>query len=258
MLLLRRGRSVLSRVRTFSRDRGAVVVLRSCALWVWSWFRGRPGGGRDHGSFDWDGRRLPYFVHHYHYTWLNERAVEVALALDLLEHHPGASVLEVGNVLGHYLPFEHTVVDKYERAAGVLNEDVADLDLGRQLDLVLAISTLEHVGLDEDVRDDDKPLRALERLRAHVAPGGRLWVTHPVGYNLALDERLRDGVPGLVRMRALRREPTRNEWREVPLAQAWGTSYDRLLYTAHAIVVAELDAREDGPPKSGADEVTDW
>ena len=83
-------------------------------------------------------------------------------------------------------------------------------------------------------------------------------MTHPVGYNLALDERLRDGVPGLVRMRALRRDPTRNEWREVPLAQAWGTSYDRLLYTAHAVVVAELDAPESGPAKSGADEVTGW
>ena len=71
-------------------------------------------------------------MHDYHYTWLNERAVEVALALDLLERHPGASVLEVGNVLGHYVPFEHTVVDKYEQAPGVLNEDVADLDLGRR------------------------------------------------------------------------------------------------------------------------------
>lgn len=258
MLLLRRVRAVMSRVVSEARERGTVEVVGSCVRWAVGWVAGRPGRGREHGSFAWDGARLPYFVHDYHYTWLNERAVEVALALDLLEHHPGASVLEVGNVLGHYAPLEHTVVDKYEQAAGVLNEDVADLDLGRQFDLVLAISTLEHVGLDEDVRDDDKPLRALERLRAHVAPGGRLWVTHPVGYNPALDERLRDGVPGVVRMRALRRDRTRNEWREVPPEEAWGTSYDRLLYTAHAIVVAELDAQESGPANSGADEVTDW
>ena len=258
MLLLRRVHAVLSRVVSEARERGVREVVGTCVRWAGGWITGRPARGREHGSFAWNGARLPYFVHDYHYTWLNERAVEVALALDLLERHPGASVLEVGNVLGHYAPFAHTVVDKYEQAAGVLNEDVADLDLGRQFDLVLAISTLEHVGLDEDVRDDDKPLRALERLRAHVAPGGRLWVTHPVGYNPALDARLRDGVPGLVRMRALRRERTRNEWREVPLVEAWGTAYDRLLYTAHAVVVAELDAQESGPAKSGADEVTDW
>jgi hypothetical protein len=258
MLLVRRGRSVLSRVGSFSRDRGALVVLRSCGQWAWDWFRGRPGGGRDHGGFEWDGRRLPYFVHHYHYTWLNERAVEVALALDLLERHPGATVLEVGNVLGHYVAREHTVVDKYEAAPGVLNQDVADLDLGRRFDLVLAISTLEHVGLDEDVLDEAKPLRALERLRAHVAPGGRLWVTHPVGYNTAFDAQLRRGVPGLTRMRALRRDPARNEWREVAVDDVWDTPYDRLLYTAHAVVVAELDALENGSAESGADEVTDW
>ena len=77
-------------------------------------------------------------------------------------------------------------------------------------------------GLDEDVRDDDKPLRALERLRAHVAPGGRLWVTHPVGYNPALDARLRDGVPGVTRMRALRRERARNRVARGPAGAGLG------------------------------------
>ena len=257
MLLLRRVRAVLSRVRSFSRERGAVVVS-GLALWVWSWFTRAPGR-RSRARLVRVGRRAgcPTSSTHYHYTWLNERAVEVALALDLLERHPGASVLEVGNVLGHYAPFEHTVVDKYEQASGVLNEDVADLDLGRQFDLVLAISTLEHVGLDEDVRDDDKPLRALERLRAHVAPGGRLWVRTPSATTRRSTRGCATGCPGSSGCVPCA-GTTRNEWREVPLEQAWGTSYDRLLYTAHAIVVAELDAPESGPAKSGADEVTDW
>lgn len=185
---------------------------------------------------------MDYFVHPYHYTWLNERAVEVALTLDLLERHAGAEVLEIGNVLGHYSNVAHTVVDKYERAPGVLNADVATLDLGRTFDLVLAVSTLEHVGLDEDVLDAAKPARAIERLRAHLKPGGLLWVTHPVGYNLALDQQLRSGELGFTRLRALLREPTRNVWREVPVEQVWETPYDRLLYTAHAVVVAELAA----------------
>jgi hypothetical protein len=243
MLLLRRAGSVASRVASFSRDRGFLAVVRSCTRWGWDWLRGRPGGGRDHGTFEWEGRHVPYFVHDYHYTWLNERAVEVALALEVLERQPGASVLEIGNVLGHYAPVDHVVVDKYEAAPGVLNEDVADLDLDRQFDLVLAISTLEHVGLDEEVLDEDKPVRAVDRLRAHVAPGGLLWVTHPVGYNPALDARFRDGTLGATRMRGLLREHSRNVWREVPLEEVWATPYDRLLYTAHAVVVAEFDAQ---------------
>lgn len=249
MLLLRRLRAVLSRVVSESRDRGIAEVVRSCTWWVRERIGGRPGRGRDHGAFTWAGGSLPYFVHDYHYTWLNERAVEVALALDLLDQHQGATVLEVGNVLSHYAAVDHTVVDKYESAPGVLNVDVADLDLGREFDLVLAISTLEHVGLDEAELDEDKPARALERLRAHVAPGGLLWVTHPVGYNAALDTRLRDGVLGATRMRALLREPARNVWREVPVEEVWGTAYDRLLYTAHAVVVVEFDAPETGAGK---------
>jgi hypothetical protein len=33
-----------------------------------------------------------------------------------------------------------------------------------------------------------------------------------------------------------------NRWTQVPLDELWGVAYDRLLYTAHAIVVAELRA----------------
>ncbi|WP_322921835.1 class I SAM-dependent methyltransferase [Nocardioides renjunii] len=243
MPLLRRVVAVLSRLLATSRDRGVVDVLGSSARWGWGWLTGGPRARRAPGGFAWDGRTLPYFVHGYHYTWLNERAVEVALALDLLERHPGAEVLEVGNVLGHYADVSHVVVDKYEQAPGVLNADVADLDLGRTFDLVLAISTLEHVGLDEDVLDPAKPARAIERLRAHVRPGGRLWITHPVGYNPSLDAQLRSGEIPSSRMRALVRERHRNRWREVVPEEAWGTPYDRLLYTAHAVVVVEIDAR---------------
>lgn len=242
MPLLRRAIAVLARLLDTSRERGVADVLRSCGQWGWQWLIGRPRSGRDPGSFSWDGRTLPYFVDHYHYTWLNERTVEIALALDLLEHQPEAEVLEIGNVLGHYTDLTHPVVDKYEHAPGVLNADVADLDLGRTFDLVMAVSTLEHVGLDEDTVDPAKAARAVERLHAHLKQGGLLWVTHPVGYNLALDEQIRSGELAFTRLRGLRREDSRNCWREVPVEEVWGTPYDRLLYTAHAIVVAEFDA----------------
>jgi SAM-dependent methyltransferase len=242
MPLLRRVVAVLARLLATSRERGVVDVIGSSGRWGWQWLTGRPRAGHASGGFGWDGRTVPYFVHRYHYTWLNERAVEVSLALDLLDRHPGAEVLEVGNVLAHYTQVSHPVVDKYEHAPGVLNADVADLDLGRSFDLVLAISTLEHVGLDEDVVDPAKPARAIERLKAHLRPGGQVWITHPVGYNPTLDAQLRSGEIASNRMRALRREKHRNVWKEVPVEDVWGTPYDRLLYTAHAIVVVELDA----------------
>jgi hypothetical protein len=138
----------------------------------------------------------------------------------------------------------HTVADKYERAPGVHNVDVVDVgdgDLAGPYDLILAVSTLEHVGLDEEVQDPDKPARAVARLASLLAPGGRLFCTFPVGYNPALDERLRTDGLGFTRLTALRRTGRDNRWVQAPLDEVWGVPYDRLLYTAHAVVVAELE-----------------
>src|ERR687896_193842 len=65
-------------------------------------------------GFELGGRRYRYFAHPYNATWRNERAVELSLAVALLEELSEARVLEVGNVLAHYGYGGHDVVDKYE------------------------------------------------------------------------------------------------------------------------------------------------
>ena len=93
--------------------------------------------------------------------------MEVPVAQAFVDRHPPDRVLEVGNVLSHYRPQQHVVVDKYEQAAGVLNRDVIDLsDLG-DFDLIVAVSTLEHVGLDEEPPD---PGQARVRRRRRCEP----------------------------------------------------------------------------------------
>jgi SAM-dependent methyltransferase len=234
--------TIVRRITGHARTRGLAPVVADCASWAARWVAGRPRAGRaGTGTFRHEGAVLPYLRHAYHYTWLNERAVEVPLAAAVLrDAGPGARVLEVGNVLAHYLGTSHTVVDKYEQAPGVHNVDVVDIDLPGPFDLVLAVSTLEHVGLDEDVQDPEKPARAVAHLTSLLAPGGRLWCTFPVGYNPSLDERLRDGRLGFTRLTALRRTGRDNRWEQIPVEDVWGISYDWLLYTAHAVVVADL------------------
>jgi hypothetical protein len=234
--------AIARRVRAHTRARGLAPVLADCASWAARWAIGRPVAGRPSpATFRHQGVDHPYLRHPYNYTWLNERAVEVPLATAVLaDAAPGARVLEVGNVLAHYQPVRHTVVDKYERAPGVHNTDVVDIDLPGPFDLVLAVSTLEHVGLDEEVQDPGKPARAIAHLTALLATGGRLWCTIPVGYNDALDRQLRDGSLGFTSLTALRRTGRDNRWEQVPVDEVWSVAYDRLLYTAHAVVVAEL------------------
>ena len=105
----------LGRVRREAAARGALPVLRACLAWGPRWAAGRTGARRG-GSFSYAGRTHPLFHHPYHYTWLNERAVEVPVFRALVAGQAPAHVLEVGNVLSHYGPVGHEVVDRYERA----------------------------------------------------------------------------------------------------------------------------------------------
>jgi SAM-dependent methyltransferase len=190
------------------------------------------------GSFELQGDSYPYLFHRYKLSWLTERSVEVPVVQALVDRHRGQRILEVGHVLGHFRPGPHTVVDKYERAPGVLNLDVLDLGPLGPFDLIVAISTLEHVGLDESPRDPGKAARAVQALRERLAPGGQLVLTIPCGYNRDFDAAFCDGSIATDSLAALRRVPGRSGWREVSAEEAFSASYDFLLYRARAVVFA--------------------
>ena len=193
------------------------------------------------GEFSFRGESYGYLYHRYKHTWLTERAVEVPVVQAMVDRYPGGRVLEVGNVLSHYRRQEHLVVDKYEQAPGILNRDVLDLaDLGR-FDLVVAISTLEHVGRDEEPRDPELAPEAVRRLEALVEPGGRLVITVPIGYHPGLDEAFRSGALPMTRASAMRRGSLGPNWREVSPGEVWGTPYDFLLYSARAVLFVEIE-----------------
>jgi len=145
--------------------------------------------------FAFDGRTYHYVWHEYGHTWRSERAVEVPIALAELATADPARTLEIGNVLSHFARTGHTVVDRYEKAPGVLNEDAASFS-GGPYDLVVSVSTLEHVGYDEEPREPDKAARAVRHLLGLVAPGGTMLATIPIGHNRVLDDALMSGELG--------------------------------------------------------------
>lgn len=189
-------------------------------------------------SFEVGGKAYPYFIHHYNATWRNERAVEVALVTELLASvSPGARCLEVGNVLNYYLDFQRTVVDKYEAGAGVINQDILEFGLPASYDVVVSISTLEHVGWDEEPRDLDKVRRAFEHMKSLLVPGGRCLVTFPMGYNTALDELVYAGKLAFAKTHFLKRTTASNEWREVSMDEVRGVAYGAPFPFANALFV---------------------
>jgi SAM-dependent methyltransferase len=187
--------------------------------------------------FSFAGRKYPYFVHAYLTTWRTERSVEIPLALNALARHEGGRVLEIGNVLGHYDSGGHDVVDKYERSEGVLNVDVLDYRPSADYDLVLAVSTLEHVGFDEpELLDPNKPQRALEHLATLLAPGGELFITLPLGYNPYADEALATGRFRLDELGFLKRVSS-STWRQVAAGDVAGARYGKPYPFANAVAI---------------------
>jgi len=174
-------------------------------------------------TFTWNGLTLEYFDHPYNHTALNMRCVEIPIARWFLDQAPeGARMLEVGNVLSHYGPVTWPVVDLYE--AGAINADVMEWEPEEPVDLLISISTIEHVGFGRYARTTP-PVPAsqiLARLRSFLSPGGRALITAPTAYNPAIDEELRAGTLGADEMWFMRAEFnwTRNEWVECTLEEA--------------------------------------
>jgi hypothetical protein len=236
--------SIPARVGRTALERGIGHVAGAMASWGAGCAAGLPltlfGSRR---TFRFDGTDYRYLYHRHGFTWLNERAVEVPIAARALADARGGRVLEVGNVLAYYGYDGHAVVDKYERRASVLNVDALDYSPPEPFDLIVSVSTLEHIGWDETVRDPPRAARSVQALAGHLKVGGTLLVTLPVGYNPVLDEAIRAGRVRFSTLRALRRAG-RTAWEETEPANVWNVRYDQLLCAANAVLVGTVDRTE--------------
>lgn len=190
-------------------------------------------------TFAFASRRYPYLLHPHNLTWSNERAVEVPIVRDLVSRYEGRRVLEVGNVLAHYFPVRHDVVDKYERGPRVQNLDVLDFRSEQTYDLIVSISTLEHVGWDEQPRDPEKVIRAVRHLGDQLSPGGRMVATVPLGYNPHLDRLLAEDAVPFTGRRYLRRSGL-TTWEEAAWDEVAGSPYGGTWPAARGLVIGEV------------------
>lgn len=166
-------------------------------------------------SFSFNGKNYKYFYHWYNTTWKNERAVEIPIVREVINEYKDKKILEAGNVLSHYAPVKHDILDKYERAESIINKDIVDFQPFVRYDLIVSISTIEHVGWDEEPRNPIKVLEAIENLRGILASKGKIVVTFPIGSNPVLDEYVKKGTIKFFRQYHLMRISKDNRWKEV-------------------------------------------
>jgi hypothetical protein len=193
--------------------------------------------------FNFDGQAYDYFFHPYGATLRGERIVEVPIVLEELRARAAQRVLEVGNVLSHYVACRHDIVDKYERAPGVLNEDILDYRPAHRYDFILSISTVEHIGWNEYEREPEKAVQALAHMRTLLAPGGRMLVTLPWGTNPSLDRHIE--TPGCLfeELRFMKRVSRRNTWRQTTRASLAGARYGDPYPFGNVLVIGSVGKR---------------
>jgi hypothetical protein len=164
-------------------------------------------------KFVLNGQKFSYFIHIYNATFKSERTVEVPIALDFLKDTTPDKILEIGNVLSHYTEVKHTIVDKYEKSANVLNEDI--ISYKGQFDKIISISTFEHVGFDEEGKDASKVKIAFEHVKTLLTKDGIALITVPVGYNSFLDNMLFSHDKVFKEIFFMKRTTKFNTWKEV-------------------------------------------
>lgn len=193
-------------------------------------------------TFTFQGETYEYFYHPYNHTWNNERIVEIPVARRFVEQAVGKRVLEVGNVLPHYFMTMHDVVDKYEYARGVINEDIVRFTPEQNYDLILCVSTIEHVGWDEHPKEPEKILTALQKMRQMLRSGGTLVVTMPIGQNPFLDQYLKSKRIPFTEVFFLKRISKENEWREVRFDEARDAKYNEPFPFTNVLAVGIMRA----------------
>ena len=124
-------------------------------------------------------------------------------------------ILEIGNVLNHYYSNSGrwVVLDKFEKAHDVINEDVVEYEPKDKLDLILSISTMEHVGFDDDTIDTSKVTEAIKHISTLLNPKGIFIFSVPLGYNTDLDNKIFLNTFGLSKIVYLKRVGFR-KWKE--------------------------------------------
>ena len=186
-------------------------------------------------NFELDKLVYSYILHPYNHTWCNERAIELPVVFKYMSQRSFAHVLEIGNVISYYKQSRHDVLDKYEHGVGIIREDILSYEPVHTYDLIVSISTIEHVGIDENPKNPEKVLDVFPKIMQMLAPGGCAIITFPVGYNKFLDSCIKKRI---VTSKSLfmKRISKENNWKETDLDDVMKCKYASPYPAANGVV----------------------
>ena len=129
-----------------------------------------------------------YFNHPHNQTIINERCVEIPVALRFLDIFKDDDFIELGAVLPYYIKSNHPVIDPIDQAS-TIKDCAENIDFSNKS--VLSISTIEHIGRgDYHMKKVDG--LAQEVLSKIYNTSKTCLISWAVGYNKPLDSYVRN------------------------------------------------------------------
>lgn len=192
--------------------------------------------------FEYHEKKLTYCTSKYNHSDLNERTIEVPIIEYYIDLEPHAKVIELGAVLQHYRRVNFVVVDKFEKGNEILNVDIVDFKPKQKFDLLISISTLEHIGFDDDT-DPDKIVKVVKHIRTHVlSPTGKAVISFPLGYNPHLDQLIQSKRMKLFdRLEFMERYSHLNYWRMRLRPPVFPVTYNARYNNAQLLGIGFID-----------------
>ena len=180
-------------------------------------------------KFIFRGFILRYFRHAYNRTWENERTIEIPIIYEFIKRNREKNILEIGNVLSNYYLLPHyDIVDKYEKTSRIINKDIVNFKPEKLYDLIVSISTFEHIGFDEIEKSPEKILKAVRHIINNcLSPSGTFVMAVPLGYNPILDNFIRRKELGFDRYYYLKRISANNRWIEIAEKDIFGAKFGK-------------------------------
>ncbi len=196
-------------------------------------------------TFEFQGKKYHYYINSRGKTWKTERAVEIPIIWEFVNEYKNNKkrILEIGNVLSYRFETSHDILDKYEKVPGVINEDVASFVPDGHYDLIVSISTMEHVGWDESPQDPPKITRGIQNLNRMLSPTGKMIITLPLGQNSYLDGLLMENKVIFDKQYFLLKSAKLN-WTQVNWENIMNFNYDKKIPAANCILIGINQKKE--------------
>jgi len=198
-------------------------------------------------KFKFRNKTYKYFYHPRSYTYFNERAVEIPIFKNILDKFDNQKILEVGSTLCYYISKKYNVVDKYDVSNNIMNKDILNYNPREKYDLIISISTLEHVGWDEDIygkgkriKDPKIFIRLLKHLKKLLSKNGVIIFSVPIGYNAYIDRCFRKKEYDFDKLYFLKRTSPFNTWKEAGYKEVKDLKHNNFFGYSRAIAIGVI------------------